>query len=381
MSRGDPEEHWAYWLAQMVKVSIVAYLVGGAFQNLAYWDVPYYLFVAIAVTRWSLTSARAGDLHRGTRDDEAGSTAIACGLAASRANFNSRASAEPANSGRLMRNSNDSTSMSAAPFIVTQDELMAVFRQKYSRTPSWAGVPQMRLEFDYFTPDDHYEALVGKLLAAEAEWCDVGCGRNIFPDNPELASQYAARCAIVFGIDPDDNVRENTFVNEYFQGFVEDCPTEHRVRPGDPAHGRRTHRIPRTCAGSPRPIAEAERARDHLYATQMGAHVDRREHHPVRTAQSAQAIALELRGARYLSDPVQAEHAHRHRSIRQAWPDSNRSTFERLDDCRITNSYRLLNRLELVSRSALHTVGIPYPEACILTVLRLQQRQSSTSVN
>lgn len=59
MSRGVADEHWAYWLAQMIKVSIVAYLVGGAFQNLAYWDVPYYLFVAIAVTRWILKSSRA----------------------------------------------------------------------------------------------------------------------------------------------------------------------------------------------------------------------------------------------------------------------------------------------------------------------------------
>ena len=59
MSRNRPDEHWAFWLAQMLKVSMVAYLVGGAFQNLAYWDVPYYLFVAIAVTRWSLNRARA----------------------------------------------------------------------------------------------------------------------------------------------------------------------------------------------------------------------------------------------------------------------------------------------------------------------------------
>lgn len=50
-TRGVPEEQWAYWLAEMVKVSVVAYLIGGAFQNLAYWDMPYYLFVAIAVTR------------------------------------------------------------------------------------------------------------------------------------------------------------------------------------------------------------------------------------------------------------------------------------------------------------------------------------------
>jgi hypothetical protein len=36
----------------MTKVSLVAYLVGGAFLNLAYWDMPYFLFVAVSVTRW-----------------------------------------------------------------------------------------------------------------------------------------------------------------------------------------------------------------------------------------------------------------------------------------------------------------------------------------
>jgi probable O-glycosylation ligase (exosortase A-associated) len=56
-TRGNPNDQWAYWLAQMIKVSIVAYLVGGAFQNLAYWDMPYYLFVAIAVTRYALKQA------------------------------------------------------------------------------------------------------------------------------------------------------------------------------------------------------------------------------------------------------------------------------------------------------------------------------------
>jgi probable O-glycosylation ligase (exosortase A-associated) len=54
LSRGQPEQQWAYWLAQLLKVSIIAYLVGGAFLNLAYWDMPYYFFVAIAVTRFIL---------------------------------------------------------------------------------------------------------------------------------------------------------------------------------------------------------------------------------------------------------------------------------------------------------------------------------------
>jgi probable O-glycosylation ligase (exosortase A-associated) len=58
LTRGNLDEHWAFWLAQMVKASLVAYFVGGTFLNLAYWDVPYYLFVAIAVTRAYLREAR-----------------------------------------------------------------------------------------------------------------------------------------------------------------------------------------------------------------------------------------------------------------------------------------------------------------------------------
>jgi probable O-glycosylation ligase (exosortase A-associated) len=51
-TRDRPDERWAYWLAQMTKVSLVAYLVGGMFLNLAYWDMPYFLFVAVAVAGW-----------------------------------------------------------------------------------------------------------------------------------------------------------------------------------------------------------------------------------------------------------------------------------------------------------------------------------------
>ncbi|MGH2550626.1 MAG: putative O-glycosylation ligase, exosortase A system-associated, partial [Thermomicrobiales bacterium] len=76
MSRGRPDDQWAYWLAQMVKVSIVAYLVGGAFQNLAYWDMPYYLFVAIAVTRCSLKTALAAEWQQKANGSTANASAI-----------------------------------------------------------------------------------------------------------------------------------------------------------------------------------------------------------------------------------------------------------------------------------------------------------------
>ena len=42
---------WASDLARMVQVSLVGYAVGGAFLNLAYYDVPYNLMVALVLTR------------------------------------------------------------------------------------------------------------------------------------------------------------------------------------------------------------------------------------------------------------------------------------------------------------------------------------------
>jgi probable O-glycosylation ligase (exosortase A-associated) len=53
-TRDRPGAAWANSLAKMVQVSLVGYLVGGAFLNLAYWDMPYYLMVLLVVTRHAL---------------------------------------------------------------------------------------------------------------------------------------------------------------------------------------------------------------------------------------------------------------------------------------------------------------------------------------
>lgn len=48
-----PELEWANSVASMCKVSLVGFAVGGAFLSLAYWDMPYYLFVVLVSTqRW-----------------------------------------------------------------------------------------------------------------------------------------------------------------------------------------------------------------------------------------------------------------------------------------------------------------------------------------
>lgn len=47
----DADFKWAHNLALMIQASLIGFAVGGAFLSLAYFDVPYYLMVAIVATR------------------------------------------------------------------------------------------------------------------------------------------------------------------------------------------------------------------------------------------------------------------------------------------------------------------------------------------
>ncbi len=111
---------------------------------------------------------------------------------------------------------------------LTHDEMLGFVHSKYYRfgTPGWG--PRQRLRFNYFSPDDHYEAMLAKLVRPGCAWADVGCGRDMFPSYPELAQQLAERCAFLYGIDPDANIKENPYIHDGFHGKLEDCDTEWR---------------------------------------------------------------------------------------------------------------------------------------------------------
>lgn len=269
----------------------------------------------------------------------------------------------------MTRTDLDSGAVPASSFTLTQDDLMAVFRQKYNRTATLGWGPQMRLDHEYFTPDDHYEALVGKLLKPGADWCDVGCGRNIFPENPDLARSYAKRCGYVFGIDPDDNVRENTFVHEYFQGLAEDCRTDRRFDLVTlrmvAEHIENPQASLLSLAGLLKPDGLALIYTPHKWA-------------PMSIAASVIPFGLHNPLKRLIwsseaRDTFPTQYKLNTRSDIRKYAQLTGLElvhYQRLDDCRITNSYRFLNRLELSARSVLAAVGVPYPEGCILCVLK-----------
>ena len=62
--KGVPERLWAHQLASMVQVSLVGFAVGGAFLDLAFWDLPYYLFAALAGTQYLIGQEMAAQRQK-----------------------------------------------------------------------------------------------------------------------------------------------------------------------------------------------------------------------------------------------------------------------------------------------------------------------------
>jgi len=55
LTRDRPELRWAYDLARMAQVSLVAYVLGGTFLSLGYWDFSWTLLVVMAATHALVT--------------------------------------------------------------------------------------------------------------------------------------------------------------------------------------------------------------------------------------------------------------------------------------------------------------------------------------
>ena len=53
------QDGWSNHLASMIQVSLIGYLVGGAFLSLAYFDLPYNLLILVVVAGKALASEKA----------------------------------------------------------------------------------------------------------------------------------------------------------------------------------------------------------------------------------------------------------------------------------------------------------------------------------
>lgn len=259
---------------------------------------------------------------------------------------------------------------SPALHLPTREELDALFNEKYERTPDLGTGPAARLKFDYFSPDDHYEALVSQLVTEQTRWLDVGCGRDSFPSNRNLAATLANRCARLVGVDPDETtLNENPFVHEKVHANMNDYRSDEKF-------DLVTLRMVAEHVEHPPTLLEAI-----AHCTEAGSLV------VIYTVNSRSPVPLVTRIVPFrFHNPVK----------RVLWGTDEKDTFptcfnmnrrphlarifsaagfdevlfDYLDDCRTFQSFAPLLYAELTLRTAFHKLDLNYPENCLMGVYR-----------
>jgi SAM-dependent methyltransferase len=254
-----------------------------------------------------------------------------------------------------------------SPLALTREELGEVSRLRFGEPGATGPLPTAWRRWNYFVPDVFYEAIVAKLVTRRTRWLDVGCGRELFPANERLAQILAARCQTLVGLDPDGTVEENTLVHEGVKCTLEEFTSEK-------AFDLVTLRMVAEHIAQPQP-ALASLAR----LTKPGGKVvvfTINRWSPISIAAWAVPFKLHHAIKHFLwrteekdTFPVVYEMNTRAR-LRQLFHGCGfrEVFFAHLPDCRASFRFRLFHSLELLCWRMLETIGVMYPENCLLGV-------------
>jgi 2-polyprenyl-3-methyl-5-hydroxy-6-metoxy-1,4-benzoquinol methylase len=250
---------------------------------------------------------------------------------------------------------------------ITETDLQEVFRLKYGNTQTNGWGPRMRLYFNYFTPDDYYEVMVAKLVTNGSSWLDVGCGRNIFPDNHSLARLLTDRCRLVVGVDPDGTIEENPFVHQRFKSTIEEfysneefdlitlrMVAEHVANPESVVAS--LFRL--TKPGGKVVICTVNKWSLVSVITRL---IPFNFHHPIKKIlrktedKDTFPVMYRMNTRKILAQLFEKQ------GFQECY-------FSYLDDCRTFARFRGTLFMELSCRSLLYVGGIKYPENCLLSV-------------
>ena len=247
--------------------------------------------------------------------------------------------------------------------------LHEVFQRKYASGEHLGWGPELRLQFQYFTPDDIYEAVLSTLVRSDTAWLDVGCGRDLFPSNAPTAEILAARCRFLVGLDPSDNIDENPYLHRRFKGCIEAFHPECRF-------DLVTLRMVAEHITDPeRMISELARI------SNIGGQVVVYTVHrwaPVTVISSLVPFCLHHRIKSILwrtSEQDTFPTSYRMNTRKRlktlfAKAGFTEEYFSYLDDCRSFARWKALSVLELLFWRALQSVGLHYPEVCLLGIYR-----------
>ena len=260
----------------------------------------------------------------------------------------------------------------AAPLLLRlpdEPSLRQMFHRRYGPQSRLGWGPRMRQESGYYTPDDWYEALVAGLVVPGVSWLDVGCGRELFPNNLGLAEALSKRCARLTGVDPDPTLQENPWVHEKVAGGIDGYD-------GEESFDLVTMRM------------VAEHIADPLACTKA-----------IARALKPGGVAIVFTVAAVSPIPLLTRLAPmglRHVVKSWLWGTQPKDTFPtcfrmnsrtalqrqfaahgmreeaflRLDDCRTFARFRSLSAIELAVMRACRAIGVPYPEHCLLGAYR-----------
>ncbi len=243
-----------------------------------------------------------------------------------------------------------------------------VFRYTYGKKPKGWG-PRIRQEYDYYTPEDYYQASIVSILKAEDKWLDIGSGRDIFPNNHRLAKVLTSRAKETVGVDPSPNVLDNDLLDRAYLGYTDKVPeenyyslitlrmvAEHVADPDELV--RQIHRVSASNAHiivytiykwSPVSImTKFTPFWAHHAPKQFFWRVEERDTFPVEYKMNTK---LEL------------DKAFSHMGFVN-------THFMYLDDCRTLAKYKLTLHMELLFRKFLNLFKLHYPELCILSIYK-----------
>ena len=252
-------------------------------------------------------------------------------------------------------------------------ELQEVFQPKHGLSGSIGWGPSLRFRFRYFSPDDIYEALVAKLVTKSTVWLDVGCGRDLFPSNRPLARRLAGMCQMLVGLDLSENIFENDYIHRRVRGSIEDFES-------DTYFDLVTLRMVAEHLTDPVRVMQAlsrvvvTGGRVVVYTVNKGSPVSVvskvvpfKWHHSVKNwfwdadEKDTFPVAYRLNTRKALKRNFESG------GFRE-------ECFAYLDDCRTFSRSRFLNAVELAVWKALRSVGLHYPETCLLGVYRKTDR-------
>jgi 2-polyprenyl-3-methyl-5-hydroxy-6-metoxy-1,4-benzoquinol methylase len=251
----------------------------------------------------------------------------------------------------------------------TPAHLTRIFDLKYRKEPELGWGPRTRWRLGYFTPDDFYEAMVDHLMHPGADWIDIGCGRDIFPQNQNLARELAHRCGRLVGVDPDPNVHDNPFVKERHQGLIESFQTSDRFSVITLRMVAEHIEHPHAAVAK---LSALSRSGGHvvIFTPSKWAPVSFVArwtpfafHHPVKK--------LLWKSEARDTFPVQFKMNTRGR-LRELFEGAGFAEvfFSYLPDCRLFAHFRMANTMELALWRISRALRVPYPENCLLGVYR-----------